>query len=112
MKKCIFLVGLLIVAGCSSEVAKWENAGTLVSVRPAEETARPTGRLGTALGEKEIGLTRVETTEGTYIVHGKISVANTGLPVKLGYEKKESSDEIRSEPSYLSFGSQKYAIAR
>ena len=36
MKKCILIVGLLVVAGCASKVAKWENAGTLVSVRPAD----------------------------------------------------------------------------
>jgi len=112
MKKYILLIGLLIVAGCSSEVAKWENAGTLVSVSPAEQPTLSPGRAGTALGEKEMGLTRVETTEGVYIVHGKISVANTGMPVKLGYEKKESSAELQDTPSYLSFGSQKYIIAR
>ncbi|MHC4203785.1 MAG: hypothetical protein ACYSTT_03990 [Planctomycetota bacterium] len=112
MKKCILICGLLLVAGCSSEVAIWEDAGTLVSVSPADEPTRSPGRAGTALGEQEIGRTRVETTEGVYIVHGKISVAQTGEPVKLGYEKKESSDEIQDAPSYLFFGSQKYAIAR
>lgn len=119
MKKCIrrmascgLLIGLLVVAGCSSQVAKWEKAGTLVSVSPAEETTRAPGETGTVLGDKEMGLTRVETTEGVYIVHGKISVANTGMPVRLGYEKKESSDELQDKPTYLSFGSQKYQIAR
>jgi hypothetical protein len=112
MKKCVLLVGLLVVAGCSSEVARWEDAGTLVSVSPAEESARSPGRMGTTLGEKEIGLTRVETTKGEYVVHGKISVANTGMPVKLGYGTKESSDELQDTPSYLSFGGQKYMIAR
>jgi hypothetical protein len=34
------------------------------------------------------------------------------MPVKLGYEKKESSDELKDTPSYLSFGNQKYRIAR
>ncbi len=112
MKKCILICGLLLVAGCSSDVAKWEDAGTLVSISPAEETTRSPGRLGTALGEQDIGLTRVETTEGIYIVHGKISVAQTGMPVKLGYEKRKSSDELQDAPSYLSFGNQKYAVAR
>ena len=107
MKKCILIVGLLIVAGCSSEVARWENSGTLVSVRPAEELTRPPGRMGTALGENEMGLTRVETTEGVYIVHGKISVAQTGMPVKLGYDKQD-----QDTPSHLSFGSQQLRIAR
>ncbi len=111
MKKCILILGLLVIAGCSSEVAKWEDAGTLVSVRPAEETARPPGRMGTALGEKEIGLTRVETTKDVYIVHGKISFAQTGVPVRLGFEKKDSSDELQDTPSYLSFGGQEHRIA-
>ena len=111
MKKCVLLVGLLIVAGCSSEAARWENAGTLVSVRPAEEPSRAPGKLGTALGEKEMGLTRVETTEGVYVVHGKISVAQTGMPVKLGYDVKDTSGEVQVTPSYLSFGSQKLRIA-
>jgi hypothetical protein len=111
MKKCILIFVLLGITGCSSEVAKWENAGTLVSVRPAEENARPPGRMGTTLGEEEIGLTRVETTEGVYVVHGKISFAQTGMPVKLGYEKKDSSDELQDTPSYLSFGGQEHRIA-
>ena len=112
MKKCILIVGLLVIAGCSSEVAKWEDAGTLVGVRPAEEPTRSPGRLGAALGEKEIGLTRVETTEGVYVVHGKISYAQTGVPVKLGYEKKESSDELQDTPSCLAFVGQQHSIVR
>jgi len=108
MKKCILVVGLMVVAGCSGEMAKWENAGTLVSVRPAEELTRSPGRLGTALGETEVGRTRVETTEGVYIVHGKIGVANTGIPVKLGYS---SSDENRGTPTHLALGGRKYEIA-
>jgi len=101
----------MIVAGCSSEVAKWEDGGKLVSVRPADESTRQPGRLGTALGEEEMGLTRVETTEGVYIVHGKISVAHTGMPVRLGNDKKDSSDELQDKPSHLSLGGQKYQIA-
>jgi len=112
MKKCILLIGLMIVAGCSSEVARWENAGTLVSVRPAEELNRPPGRLGTALGENEMGRTRIETTEGVYIVHGKIGVAQTGMPVKVGYDKNGSSGESQDMPSYLSFGGRQHQIAR
>jgi len=111
MKKCILIVGLLVLAGCSSEVARWENAGTLVSVRPAEELNRSSGRLGTALGENEMGRTRVETTEGVYIVHGKISVAQTGIPVKVGYDKKDSSGESQDMPSYLSLGGRQHQIA-
>ena len=112
MKKCILLIGLMIVAGCSSEVAKWEDAGTLVSVRPADESTRRPGRLGTALGEEELGLTRVETTEGVYIVHDKVNTAHIGMPVKVGYDKKDPSDEYQDAPSYLSLGGRQYEIAR
>ena len=108
MKKCILVIGLIIVAGCTSKVAKWENAGTLVSVRPAEGTSRASGRMGTALGETELGRTRVETTEGVYIVLDKVSSAQTGMPVKVGYDKKDSSDE----PSHLSLAGRQYQIAR
>ena len=73
MKKCILIVGLLVVVGCSSKVAKWEATGTLVSVRPAEGSTRASGRMGTVLGESELGRTRVETTEGVYIVLDKVS---------------------------------------
>ena len=107
MRKCVLVFGLIIVAGCASKVARWENAGTLVSVRPAEGTTRTSGRLGTALGETELGRTRVETTEGVYIVLDKVSFAQTGTPVKVGYDKKDSSDE----PSYLSLGGRQYPIA-
>ena len=112
MKKRILLIGLLIVAGCSSEVARWEDAGTLISVGPAEEPTRPSGRLGTALGENEWGRTRVETTEGTFIVYEKINVSQVGMPVKIGYDKHGSLDDIQGQPSYLSLGGQKYRIAR
>ncbi len=78
MKKCILIVGLLIVAGGASTAAKWENAGTLVSVSPAEGPTRSPGRLGTALGDDKLGRTRIETTEGVYIIRDKISVAQTG----------------------------------
>ena len=109
MKKCILVVGLMVVAGCASNVARWENAGTLVSVRPAEEPTRSPGRMGTALGETEVGRSCVETTEGVYIVHGKIGVANTGIPVKVGYS---SSDENRGTPTHLALGGKKYEIAQ
>ncbi|KPK42118.1 MAG: hypothetical protein AMJ65_08125 [Phycisphaerae bacterium SG8_4] len=98
----------MVLAGCASKVARWENAGTLVSVRPAEGTSRASGRLGTALGDAELGRTRVETTEGVYIVLDKIGSAQTGAPVKVGYSEEDSSDE----PSYLSLGGRQYEIAR
>jgi hypothetical protein len=34
------------------------------------------------------------------------------MPVKVGYGKKDSSDEHEDEPSYLSLGSRQYQIAR
>jgi hypothetical protein len=55
-----------------------------------------------------MGRTRVETTEGVYIVHGKISVAQIGAVVTVGYVTKDSSDE----PAYLAFGGQRYEIVR
>ena len=108
MNKYILIVGLLVVAGCASKVARGEDAGPLISVRPAEGTTRASGRLGTALGENELGRTRVETTESVYIILDKVSSAEIGTPVKVGYDKKDSSDE----PSYLSLGSRQYPIAR
>ena len=59
-----------------------------------------------------MGRTRVETTEGVYVVHGKISVAQVGSAVTLGYVKKDSSDELQDEPSYLAFGGQPHEIAQ
>ena len=108
MKKCILIIGLLIVTGCANQVARWENVGTLVSVGPAEASSRSPGRMGTALGENEWGLTRVETTEGTYIITEKISVSQAGVPVKVGYDEKDS----QGKPSYLSVGGRQYKIAR
>ncbi len=112
MKKCILIVGLVVVAGCSSGAAKWESVGTLVSVRPAEEPTRAPGRVGAALGDNEMGRTRVETSEGVYIVHGKISVAQVGSAVTVGYLKIDSSDELQDEPSYLAFAGQRHEIAQ
>ncbi|MHC4568289.1 MAG: hypothetical protein ACYTE3_21315 [Planctomycetota bacterium] len=77
-------------------------------MRPAEEPTRAPGRAGTALGDSAMGRTRVETTEGVYIVHGKISVAQIGAVVTVGYVTKDSSDE----PAYLAFGGQRYEIVR
>ena len=112
MRKCILVVALLVVAGCSSGVARWESAGTLVSVRPAAEPTRAPGRAGTALGDNQMGRTRVETTEGVYIVHGKISVAQVGDVVTVGYAKKDSSAEQQDEPVCLAFGGQRHEIVR
>jgi hypothetical protein len=109
MKKCILVIGMMIVAGCASEVTRWESAGTLISVSPAEELTRSPGRLGSAIGETGVGRTRVETTGGAYIVHGKVGVVQTGMPVKVGYH---SSGEYRGMPSHLAIGNRQYEIAR
>ena len=112
MKKCILIFAMVALAGCSSKVTRWESAGTLVSVSPSEESVRPSGRRGSALGENQWGRSRVETTEGSYVILGKINVAHTGVPVSVGYVKKDSSDELQETPSYLAFGGREYEIAR
>jgi hypothetical protein len=55
-----------------------------------------------------MGRTRVETTEGVYVVHGKINVAQVGAIVTVGYVTEDSSDE----PAYLAFGGQRHEIVR
>ncbi len=110
MNKCILVVGFMVVAGCSSEAVKWVSAGTLVSVGPDTESTRQPSRVKSAvLGETKLSRTRVETTEGVYIVGNKIGIVETGVPVRVGYD---SSDEYPGAPSYLSFGGQRYKIAR
>ena len=115
MNKCILVVGFMVVAGCSSEAVKseavkWVSAGTLVSVGPDMESTRRPGRARSViLGETKLSRTRVETTEGVYIVGDKIGIAEMGVPVRVGYD---SSDEYPGTPSYLSFGGQRYKIAR
>ncbi len=115
MNKCFLIVGFMVVAGCSSEAVKseavkWVSVGTLVSVGPDMESTRHPGRVKSAiLGETKLGRTRVETTEGVYIVSDKIGIAEMGVPVRVGYD---SSDEYPGTPSYLAFGGQRYKIAR
>ncbi|MHC4116068.1 MAG: hypothetical protein ACYSWO_01040 [Planctomycetota bacterium] len=111
MKKFIVVLGILALAGCASKATKWEDAGTLVSVSPWEEPVRYPGRRGAALGETQWGRSRVETTEGVYVVSSKVSVSQPGTPVRVGYIKKNSSDEYRETPSYIAFGGQQYEIA-
>ena len=90
----------------TGEPVKWVSVGTLVGVVPdMESTSRP-GRVGAAvLGETKFSRTRVETTEGVYIVSGKIGVVETGVPVRVGYDASDS-------PSYLAFGGEQYEIVR
>ncbi len=110
MKKCILILGILALVGCASKTTKWENVGTLVSVSPLGEPSRPSGRLGSIAGEMQWGRSRVETTEGVYIVADKVSVSQPGILVRVGYIKKESSDEYRETPSYIALGDQQYEI--
>ena len=115
MNKWFLIVGFMVVAGCSSEAVKseavkWVSVGTLVSVGPDMESTRHPGRARSAiLGETKLSRTRVETTEGVYIVSDQIGIAQTGIPVRVGYN---SSDENQGTPLYLSFGGQRYKIAR
>ncbi len=93
-----------------SEPIKWVNVGTLVSVGPDMESTRRPSRLGSAmLGETKLGRTRIETTEGVYIVGDKIGFVETGVPVSVGYD---ASDEYPDAPSYLAFGGKRYEIVR
>ena len=93
-----------------SEPIKWVNVGTLVRVSPDMESTRRPSRLGSAvLGETKLNRTRVETTEGVYIVSGKIGLIETGIPVSIGYE---ASDGYSDAPSYLAFGGKRYEIVR
>jgi len=116
MNKCFLIVGFMVVAGCSneavvkSEPVKWVSVGTLVRVGPDMESTRRPGRLESAiLGETKLSRTRIETTEGVYIVSGKIGLVETGVPVSVGYD---SSDEYPDAPSYLAFGGERYEIVR
>jgi hypothetical protein len=111
MKKCVLILGILALTGCASKATRWEDAGTLVSVSPWEEPSRPSGRRGTILGDTQWGRSRVETTEGVYVVSSKVSVSQPGTPVRVGYVKKDSSDEYRQAPSYIAFAGQQYEIA-
>jgi hypothetical protein len=115
MKKCILIIGLLVAGGCSSEAGKsesinWVSAGTLVSASPdVVPTSRP-GRVSTAvLGDTRLNSTRIETTEGVYVVSEKVGFVELGTPVRVGYS---SSDEKQETPLYLSFGGQGYNIVR
>jgi len=87
-----------------SEPVKWVSVGTLVSVGPDVESTSHPGRLRSAiLGETKFSRTRVETTEGVYIVSDKIGIIETGIPVSVGYDASNS-------PSYLAFGGEQYEI--
>lgn len=115
MNKCILIVGLMIVAGCTieaakSEAVKWVSSGTLVSVGPDVESSSRPGRVKSAiLGETKLNSTRVETTEGVYIISEKIGVVEPGVSVSVGFN---SADENLGTPLYLTIGGKRYKIVR
>ena len=113
MNKCILFVGLMVVAGFSSEAVKseavkWVSVGTLVSVGPDMESTRPAGRAKSAiLGETKLSRTRIETTKGVYIISEKIGIAEMGVPVRVGYD---FSDENQDTALYLAIRGKQYKI--
>ncbi len=110
--------GKLKVPG-ESERFKWVSAGTLVSVGPAIEATYPPGQLASThrsgnletqiFGDTKLTRTRVETTEGVYLVGDKIAIVETGTPVSLGYE---SPDKYPDRPSYLVVRGKQYEVVR
>jgi hypothetical protein len=102
-----------------SERFKWVNAGTLVSVGPAMEATYPPGQLASThrsgnletqiFGDTKLTRTRVETTEGVYLVGDKIAVVEKGVPVIVGYD---SSGKYPDRPSYLVVRDKQYEIVR
>ena len=129
------LVFVLLGGGCATvgegqEAAKagfsgkgerfrWINAGTLVSVGPAMEATYPPGQLASThrtgnletqiFGDTKLTRTRVETTEGVYLVGDKIAVVETGISVIVGYD---SSGKYPDRPSYLVVRDKQYEIVR
>jgi hypothetical protein len=92
------------------EPVKWVDVGTLTSVVPDMESTRPPGRLQSAvLGETVFGCTRIETTEGVYVVGDKVGVVEIGEPVSVGYI---ASDQRPGRPSYLTLGGKRYQVVR
>ena len=124
--KIIVVIAILFGSGCTTspenrgaggiellskgEPVEWIDVGTLVSVGPDMEPTRPPGRLQSAiLGETTFGRTRIETTEGVYIVDDKVGVVEIGAPVSVGYS---ASDQRSGTPSYLTLGGKRYQIVR
>jgi hypothetical protein len=115
MKRYILIIGLMFLIGCTSgavksEAVKWVSAGTLVSVGPdLESTSRPGRAKSAILGETKLNSTRVETTEGVYIISEKIGVVEPGVPVSVGFN---STDGKLGKPLYLTIKGQRYKIVR
>ena len=115
MKKCIVFVGIMAIAGCTnqavkSEALKWVNSGTLVSVGPdLESSSRPDRVKSAVLGDTKLNSTRVETTEGVYIISEKMSVVEPGASVSVGYN---TADKNLDTPLYLNIKGRRYKIVR
>ena len=93
-----------------SESVKWVSAGTLVSVGPALEATRPSNQLESDIfGDTKLTRTRIETTEGVYLVSEKIAVVETGIPVIVGYKP---SGKYPDTPSYLVLRDRQYKVER
>ena len=101
------------------ESVRWVSAGTLVSMGPAMEATYPPGQLASThrsgnletqiFGDTKLSRTRVETTEGVYLVGEKIAVVETGVPVIVGYEP---SGKHPDTPSYLVVRDKQYEVVR
>ena len=89
---------------------RWIRAGILVSVAPdTQSTPHPSRLKSAVLGDTQLSRTRVETTEGVYIVHDKVRIVETGAPVSVGYD---SDDKYPDTPSLLAIGDTHYLIVR
>ena len=96
--------------GCpdKGECFKWVSAGTLVSVGPAMEATLPSSQVESDIfGPTKLTRTRVETTEGVYLVSEKIAIVETGISVIVGYD---SPDKYPDTPSYLVLRDRQYKV--
>ena len=101
------------------ESVRWVSVGTLLSVGPALKATYPPGQLASThrsgnletqiFGDTKLSRTRVETTEGVYLVGDKIAIVEKGVPVIVGYD---SSDKYPGRPSYLVVRDKQYEIVR
>jgi hypothetical protein len=93
-----------------SEHIKWVKAGTLVSIGPDLEPTERTRRIESViLSDNTFSRTRVETTEGIYIIGDKVDLVEIGAPVSVGHIE---SDEQSNKPSHLSIGGKQYRIVQ
>ena len=103
----------------AGECFKWVSAGTVLSMGPALVATYPPGQLASThrtgnletqiFGDTKLTRTRVETTEGVYLVGDKIAIVEKGTPVIVGYD---SSGKYPDKPSYLVVRDKQYKIVR